>query len=183
MLTTARPAHTAPTRATVARHIDAPIETVFSLLADVHSWPRWGPFTDTGTPAHLDRPGVPHPIRLGRRQLHVALSSPDAPYWVRYRLAGGPALAQHTADVTLSPTDDGGTDLHWRATLTRHLPGTGRRRAAALEAAVARVAALLASAAEDPATTRAEWAHARHDVAAAPVRSLTDGPAGDNVAA
>ena len=37
MLTTARPAHTAPTRATVTRHIDAPIDTVFSLLADVHT--------------------------------------------------------------------------------------------------------------------------------------------------
>ena len=183
MLTTARPTRTAPTRATVTRHIDAPIDTVFSLLADVHSWPRWGPFTDTGSPAHIDRPGVPHPIRLGRRQLHVALSSPDAPYWVRYRLTGGPARAQHTADVTLSPTDDGGTDLHWRATPTRHLPGTGRRRAAALEAAVAGVAAQLASAAEDPATTRAEWAHARHDAAAAPLRSLTAVPAGDAVAA
>jgi uncharacterized protein YndB with AHSA1/START domain len=168
MLTTARPAHTAPTRATVTRHIDAPVDTVFSLLADVHSWPRWGLFTDPGTPAHIDRPGVPHRIRLGRRQLSVALSSPDAPYRVRYRLTGGPALAQHTADVTLSPTDDGGTDLHWRATPTRHLPGTGRRRAAALEAAVAGVAAQLASAAEDPATTRAEWTHVRHDAAAPP---------------
>ena len=124
----------------------------------------------------------PHPIRLGRRQLHVALSSPDAPYWVRYRLTGGPARTQHTAEVTLSPTEDGGTDLHWRATPTRHLPGTGRRRIAALEAAVAGVAAQLASAAEDPATTRAEWAHARHDVAAAPLRSLTAVPAGDAAA-
>ena len=183
MLTTAHPTRTAPTRATVTRHIDAPIDTVFSLLADVHSWPRWGPFTDTGTPTHIDRPGVPHPIRLGRRQLRVALSSPDAPYWVRYRLTGGPARAQHTADVTLSPTDDGGTDLHWRATPTRHLPGTGRRRTAALEAAVAGLAAQLASAAEDPATTRAEWAHARHDAAAAPLRSPTAVPAGDAVAA
>jgi uncharacterized protein YndB with AHSA1/START domain len=56
MLSTAHPTHTAPTRATVTRHIDAPIDTVFSLLADVHNWPRWGPFTDTGTPAHIDRP-------------------------------------------------------------------------------------------------------------------------------
>jgi uncharacterized protein YndB with AHSA1/START domain len=183
MLTTAHPSRSAPNRATVIRHIDAPIDTVFSLLADVHSWPRWGPFTDTGSPTHIDQPGVPHPIRLGRRQLHVALSSPDAPYWVRYRLTGGPGRVQHTADVTLSPTDDGGTDLHWRATLTRHLPGTGCRRAAGLEAAVAGVAARLASAAEDPATTRAEWAHARHDVAAAPLRSLTDVPAADAVAA
>ena len=65
MLTTARPARTAPTRATVTRHIDAPVDTVFSLLADVHSWPRWGPFTDTGAPA-THRPArrpTPHPAR------------------------------------------------------------------------------------------------------------------------
>ena len=55
MLTTARHPRTAPTRATVTRHINAPIDAVFSLLADVQSWPRWGPFTATGTPAH-DQP-------------------------------------------------------------------------------------------------------------------------------
>ena len=183
MLTTAHHTRTAPTRATVTRHIDAPIDTVFSLLADAHKWPRWGPFTATGTPAHIDQPGLPHPIRLGRHQLRVTLTSPDAPYWLRYRLTDGPARALHTADITLSPTDDGGTDLHWRATPTRHLPGTARRRTTALEAAVTELTAQLASAAEDPATTRAEWAHARHDVAAAPLRSSTAVPAGDAVAA
>ena len=182
MLTTAHRTRTAPARATVTRHIDAPIDTVFSLLADVHTWPSWGPFTDTGSPTHTDRPGLPHPIRLGRRQLCVALSSPDAPYWVRYRLTGGPARNHHTAEVTLSPTDDGGTDLHWRATPTRYLPGTARRRIAALEAAVAELTAQLASAAEDPATTRAEWARAGHHVAAS-LRSPTAVPAGDAVAA
>jgi uncharacterized protein YndB with AHSA1/START domain len=183
MLTTGHHTRTAPTRATVTRHIDAPIDTVFSLLADVHGWPRWGPFTATGTPAHIDEPGLPHPIRLGRHQLCVTVTSPDAPYWLRYRLTDGPARALHTAEVTLSPTDDGGTDLHWRATPTRHLPGTARRRTAALEAAVAELTAQLASAAEDPATTRAEWAHARHDVAAAPLRTATAVTVGDAVAA
>ena len=159
MLTTARHPRPAVTRATVTRHIDAPTASVWSLLADVHAWPRWGPFTDITTP-HLDRPGLPHPLRLGRHQLRVAVSSPDAPYWVRYRLTAGPARALHSAEVTLSPTDDGGTDLHWRATAMRPLPGTARRRTAALETAVAELTAQLASAAEDPATTRLEWAAA-----------------------
>lgn len=161
MLTTARNTHSAATRATVTRHIDAPTAAVWSLLADVPAWPRWGPFTDISTP-HLDRHGlVVHPIRLGRHQLRVALTTPDAPYWLRYRLTAGPTRARHTAEVTLSPTDDGGTDLHWRAAPTRHLPGTARRSIAALEAAVTQLVARLASAAEDPATTRVEWAHAR----------------------
>ena len=86
--------------------------------------------------------------------------------------------------MTLSPTEDGGTDLHWRATPTRHLPGTARRRTAALEATVAGLAAQLSSAAEDPATTRAEWADARPDGATPPpLRTLTAVPAGDAVAA
>jgi uncharacterized protein YndB with AHSA1/START domain len=183
MLTTARPTRTAPTRATVTRHIDAPVDTVFSLLADVHSWPRWGPFSATGTPGHLHQAGAPHPVRLGRHQLRVAVTSPDAPYWLRYRLTDGPARVRHTAEITLSPTDDGGTDLHWRATPTRHLPGTARWRVAALEAAASELTARLASAAEDPATTRAEWADPRHDVAAAPLPSPSTVPAGDAVAA
>jgi len=173
MLTTARHTRSAAARATVARHIDATVDTVFSLLTDVHAWPRWGPFADTGTPGHIDRPGLPHPIRLGRHQLHIALTFPDAPYWVRYRLTGGPARSLHTAEVTLSPTDDGGTGLQWRATPSQPLPGTLRRRTAALETAVAELAAHLASAAEDPATTRLEWAAAerRHIPVAARVRS------------
>jgi uncharacterized protein YndB with AHSA1/START domain len=174
---------TAPTRATVTRHIDAPIDTVFSLLAEVHSWPRWGPFTAIGGPAHIDQPCISHIIALGRHQLRITVTSPDAPYWLRYRLTGGPARALHSAEITLSPTDEGGTDLHWRATPTRHLPGTARRRTAALEAAVAELTAQLASAAEDPATTRAEWALARHDMATPPLPSLTADQGGDAVAA
>ena len=173
MLTTARHTRTAPARATVTRHIDATVDTVFSLLADVQSWPRWGPFSATSPRAHVDEPGLAHDIRLGRHRLRVTVTSPDSPYWLRYRLTHGPVRARHTADVTLSPTADGGTDLLWRATPTGHLPGTAHRRAAALEAAVTELTAQLASAAEDPATTRIEWAQARHDVAAAPLRSST----------
>ena len=183
MLTTAHHTRTAPARATVTRHIDAPIDRVFSLLADVHRWPRWGPFTSIGTAAHIEQPGVPHPIRLGRHQLRVTVTSPDAPYWLRYRLTGGPARALHNAEVTLSPSQDGGTELHWRATPTRHLPGTARWRTAALEAAVTELTAQLASAAEDPATTRAEWDRAGQHVAAASLRSPTAALAGDAVAA
>jgi uncharacterized protein YndB with AHSA1/START domain len=183
MLTAAPRTRTTPTRATVTRHIDAPVDTVFSLLADVHRWPCWGPFSVTVDPAHIDEPGDPHPIRFGRHRLRVTVTSPDAPYWVRYRVTDGPARARHSAEVTLSPTADGGTDLLWRATPTRHLPGTARRRAAALEAAVAELIARLASAAEDPATTRAEWAHASRDGAAAPLTRPAAASAWDAVAA
>ncbi len=150
----------APTIAPTAviRRIDAPVDTVWALLADVHTWPRWGPFSHTGAPVHIDRPGLSHPIRLGRHQLRVALTSPDAPYWLGYQVTAGPSGVQHSAEVTLSPTDDGGTELQWRAARTHGLAALSRRRRATLTAAVAELTARLASAAEDPPTTRAEWA-------------------------
>ena len=142
----------------VTRRIDAPVETVWALLAEVHTWPRWGPFSHTGTPAHIDRPGLSHHIRLGRHQLRVAVTAPDAPYWLRYRVTAGPYGVQHSAEVTLSPTDDGGTELQWRAAPTHGLAAIWRRRRTTLTAAVAELTARLASAAEDQPTTRAEWA-------------------------
>ena len=76
----ATPARSGPARrrggshATVTRRIDAPVERVFALLADVHAWPAWGPFGSDPRP-HLDRPGtLPHPVRLGRHDLRVLLT-------------------------------------------------------------------------------------------------------------
>lgn len=157
----ARPARTrsvTPRRASVTRRIDAPVDAVFALLADVHAWPSWGPFADSPA-AHLDRPGLlPHPVRLGRHDLRVLVTSPDAPYWLRYRLTSGPARVRHSAEVTLSPTADGGTELRWQATLTGSVPLLRRRRTAAIAATVSELMARLASSAEDAPTTRAEWA-------------------------
>jgi len=153
-----RSSRVSASRASVTRRIDAPVEVVFALLADVHAWPTWGPFARSGA-RHLDRPGVlPHPVRLGRHDLRVLVTSPDAPYWLRYRLTSGPARVRHSAEVTLSPTAGGGTELRWQATMAHAVPGIARRRAAALAAEVTRLSARLASAAEDAPTTRAEWA-------------------------
>jgi uncharacterized protein YndB with AHSA1/START domain len=154
--TTIRHTRSAASSATVSRGIDAPVETVWGLLADVHIWPRWGPFTNTG--ADIDQLGLAYPIRLDRHRLRVSVISRDAPYRLRYRVASGPAGARHSAEVTLSSTDDGGTELRWRATQSRRMPGWARRPKATLVTAVTELAAQLASTAEDPPTTRAEWA-------------------------
>ena len=118
--------------ATVTRHIGAPAAEVWHLLADLHAWPGWGPFSTDPAP-HLHRPGVAHPLRLGRRRLLVRVTSPDAPYWLRYRLTSDRHALDHHAEVTLSPTSDGGTDLHWRATLSDGLAGFRKRRVRSLE--------------------------------------------------
>jgi uncharacterized protein YndB with AHSA1/START domain len=152
------PSRTGRSHATVTRRIDAPVERVYALLADVHVWPAWGPFGRYPRP-HLDRPGtLSHAVRLGRHDLRVLVTSPDAPYWLRYRVTGGPSRARHSAEVILSPTAEGGTELEWRATMTGSLPGLGRRRTEAVASAVSELTAYLAAAAEDAPTTRVEWA-------------------------
>jgi hypothetical protein len=77
-------------------------------------------------------------------------------------VVSGPAGARHSAEVTLSPTDDEGTELRWQVTQARRMPDWARHRRAALVAAVTELAAQLAATAEDPPTTRVEWA-ARHE--------------------
>ena len=129
---------------------------------------------------------VPRAVRLiASEGSGSSVTSPDAPYGVRYRLMSGPAAALHSAAVTLTPTDHGGIELPWRATQPHPLPGAGRRRRALLVAAVTQLAAQPASAAEDPATTRAEWANpdqAREREWAGPSKPLAGGPAsGDAV--
>jgi hypothetical protein len=160
--TTIRTTRSAASSVTVTRRIDATVDTVGALLADVHEWPRWGLSTNTCTSTHIDQPGIAHPIRLGRHRLRVAVISPDAPFRLRYWLATAPTGALHPAEVTLSPTDNGGTELRWQVTPSRGLLGSVRHRQATLVRAVTELAAQLASTAEDPPTTRAEWA-ARHE--------------------
>ena len=158
MFATARRPRPTDHPADVSRRVEAPIETVWALLADIHAWPRWGPFSDSAKPTHLDLPGLPHPVRLGRHRLRVTIWALDAPYWLKYRLTSGPAGARHEASMTLSPIDDGATELRWHAQAAPRMTGILRRQAT-LVAAVTDLMANLASAAEDQPTTRAEWAH------------------------
>ena len=141
------------TSITVSTSVAVPVDQLCPLIADVRRWPRWGPFT----PVPGDRRnGRPQAIRLGRRLVRLQVTAPDAPYWLRYeaRTAG----FSHTADVTLSPTEEGGTEVSWRARLDGGLPGIAGRRRSRLAAEVARLLAALASYAEDAPTTRLEWA-------------------------
>ena len=129
---------------TVTAHVAAPVDEVWRLVSDIHTWPRWGPFGTDPRP-HLDNPLVSHPVRLGRRRLHVRVESPDAPYWVRYRLIGDRHGLDHHAEVILAPTGDGGTDLHWHATVRDGVLGAGQRRARRLERFVHQVVSGLAT--------------------------------------
>lgn len=155
--TTRRRTRSVASTLTVTRHIDATVEAVWALLADVHEWPRWSSLTCTCTSTHGDQPDLAHPIRFGRNRLRVAVS-PDAPFQLRSWLSSAPTGALHPSVVTLSPTGGGGTELRWQVPPSRGILGSVRHDQATLVREVAGLAAQLASTAEDPPTTRAEWA-------------------------
>jgi hypothetical protein len=135
---------------TQSRKINAPIDTVSSLLSDTRSWSRWGPLSDAGFAADLK----PKAMRFGRHRLRIKVVSPDAPFWTRVQVHTPGGWFSHIADVTLSPLDDGSTGLSWHATLTGPLPDLIGRRRAYLQRAVSELTGQLASYAEDPPTTR-----------------------------
>ncbi len=129
-------------RLTLSRHIDAPVEAVWSLIAGLHQ----------------------QPARFGRHRLDVDIS-PGRGYPLRYRLTTGHAVPVYSAEIKLSPSHDGGAEMAWEIA-RRSSPWRGRGGHAKFAAAVAEFAARLASQAEDLPTTRAEWADRRYELAA-----------------
>lgn len=136
----------------VSKSIGASADQLWPLLADTRNWSRWGPFTAAANDGGI---GAPQGIALGRRTLHLYLTYLDAPYLLRYQ--AGTGGYSHTAELILSPTADGRTELTWRAELHRGLSRIlGRPTRLAREAG--QLLSALAAYAEDPPTTRIEWA-------------------------
>lgn len=123
----------------------APPEVVFEHLAKAESWAVWSRVSS----AARERPGVGAPdgvgsirrVRLGpggAREETVAYE-PDRHY--AYRLLSGLPIKGYRADVTLEPTPEGGTAIHWTGRFdTATIPGTGQLA----HVLVGRVIALLA---------------------------------------
>lgn len=130
-------------RLTLSRHIDATLETVGSLIADLHQ----------------------QPLRLGRYRLHVDTST-GLDYRLKYRLTTGHAVLAHSVQITLHAGHDGGTELAWAVPRRRLVSRRGRGRHARAAAAMAELAARLAATAEDRPMTRAEWANQTFGLAA-----------------
>lgn len=95
----------------------SPIEAVWERLADGATWKDWAWFPSSS----LEREGVPAPdgvgaIRrfgvgpIGSREEVVAF---EPPTHLAYVLLSGLPLRDYRSEVTLTPTDDGGTDIEW----------------------------------------------------------------------
>lgn len=151
----------------VTRRVDAPLEVVWDLLADVSTWPRWGPWeaAELEHPGHSwpEGPGAVRRLRSGRWTVREYVLGADAPHRLRYRVMSGLPVRDYVGEARLEGRIDGGTTLSWRAHFKSSFPGLGWFLERRLWSLLAEVTARLAAYAEDPPQTRAEWAVARSD--------------------
>jgi hypothetical protein len=96
----------------------ASVEAVWALLSDVTTWSRWATFTSS----ELERPGAGDPNGVDAiRRFHRGpkkitrerVVAFDAPNHYAYVLLEGVPVDDYRADVTLTPTTGGGTEIAW----------------------------------------------------------------------
>jgi uncharacterized protein YndB with AHSA1/START domain len=124
----------------VYRHVDAPVETVWEIISNHRAYPLW----TTIRTARLEQEGRPHPDGVGVvRFLGVGpvgareqVLDFDPPHHLAYTILSGPPVRGYRADMDLSPTSDGGTDLRWTGGFDSAPPGTARVCRAVLERAL-----------------------------------------------
>jgi hypothetical protein len=130
----------------------APPGSVYALLRDGASWPKWSPIGSFT----LDREGVDEPEGLGAIRIfktgrtrsceRIVELVPDRR--LSYELQSGLPLRGYRADVDLEPNGDG-TTIHWRSSFDAKVPGTGWFYRLVLENFIARTARGLAAYAAD----------------------------------
>ena len=125
----------------------APAERLFALLADVRSWPRWTSF-DEAEVEEGEGLGEVRRFRAGRVRSRERVTGFEPPRHFAYQLLSGLPVDDYQAEVTLTPTSAGGTEVRWHSSFRAKLPGLGwliRRR---LERFIVETAEGLARAAE-----------------------------------
>jgi hypothetical protein len=122
---------------------------VWPLLADVQTWPRWAPFDEAEVESG-EGVGEIRRFRVGRVTTRERVIAMEPPRGYAYEFLSGLPIRDYRAEVTLRPTNEGGTAVRWRSSFRAKLPGTGwlvRRRLAQF---IAQTAEGLAREAEKP---------------------------------
>jgi uncharacterized protein YndB with AHSA1/START domain len=114
----------------VRETIAAPAGAIWALLADAAGWARWSAFIESS----LDRaaPG-PDPDGVGairRFKSRYTTTGEEVVAFeearhLAYVVLSGMPIRDYRADVTLTPTAGGGTEITWHSTFRPKLPGTG----------------------------------------------------------
>lgn len=110
----------------------APVSTVWGLLIDGRSWPRWSSGLDelveersSGLdPNGRDSVGTVRALRAGRMVTGERLTELVPDRRMAYEDAFSVALKDYRAVIELEPTADGGTTINWHGTW-RMRPGIG----------------------------------------------------------
>jgi uncharacterized protein YndB with AHSA1/START domain len=134
---------------------DAPRDVVWRVLADGRRWSEWGEWQTT----EYEREGDPAPDGVGairrftRRPVtsreEVVLFEPPSRF--AYTLLSGLPLRDYRADVTLTDSGGGGTNIHWESKFDVKVPGTAFLFRPFIRWVIADVAKTLAAAAEQRA--------------------------------
>ena len=101
----------------VGRLVEAPIETVWAMVADARAYEEWTAMTST----ELEREGDPAPDgvgairRFGSSGVHSReeVVAFDPPTHLGYVLLSGLPVEDYRADVTLTPIDERRTLVTW----------------------------------------------------------------------
>lgn len=113
----------------IEAHSSAPMETVFEVIADATGWSRWNRSIGRST---WETEGDPAPWGVGAVRALGAKSGPlsrerivdfDPPTHQAYVIVSGPMpVKDYRADVRLTPTADGGTDISWQGSWSTRVP-------------------------------------------------------------
>ncbi|MFV0494471.1 SRPBCC family protein [Mycobacterium sp.] len=139
----------------VNKTTSAPPATVFRLVTDGANWSSWAkPIVVQSSWARQGDPapgGVGAIRKVGMWPVFVLEETVEYEQDRRhvYRLAGsGQPVEDYRAEVLLTPTPSGGTDIRWSGSFTEKARGTGPAARAAMGGAVKFFAGRLVKAAE-----------------------------------
>jgi uncharacterized protein YndB with AHSA1/START domain len=107
----------------------APAETLYKLLTDGSSWPRWSPIESF----ELERAGDPPPegfgairvFRLGRTTGRDQILELVPNRRIAYATISGVPVQNYVGEVDLEPAPGGGTTVHWHSSFAPKTPGIG----------------------------------------------------------
>lgn len=125
----------------------APPEKVWELLADARTWPEWAAF-DAAEVEEGAGEGEIRRFRRGRWTTRERVTAFEPGRRLGYELLSGIPIRDYRSEVTLTPADEGGTDIRWHSSFRQKLPLTGRTIQKSLEKFVAETTENLARAAE-----------------------------------
>ena len=103
-------------------------ERVWDLLTNTATWAEWAPFKSASieTPAPGDDPagvGMVRRLSRGGRQATIErITVFEPPERFGYELVSGVPVNDYNAEVRLTETPDGGTEISWRSTFRGKLP-------------------------------------------------------------